>query len=485
MIEARSPANRMSADDLAYATIAEVAPRLAAGDISPLELTRACLDRIERLDGHINAFITRLADSALNEATRAEREIRLGGYRGPLHGIPIAHKDLFATRGVRTTAGSSIMADVVPDEDAAVVARLGQAGSILLGKLNMHEFAAGATNENRHYGAVHNPWDLRCIPGGSSGGSAAALAAGMCLAVTGSDTAGSIRIPSALCGTIGIKPTYGRVSCYGAVPLSWSLDHAGPMTRSAQDAALMLTVMAGFDSRDSATVERPPEDFGAGLQAGLSGVRIGIPHGYFDARPLQSDVARASSAAAGVLVDLGATRVEVEFSRLDDVIPIGQTIVRAEMAAYHQDWYAARPQDYSADLRERFEQSRRVSAIELVNAQRARERIRAEFWAALEVADVLVTPTTPMTATPIGASIVDFDGREQEFGDQVVRFTYPFNLTGWPALSIPCGFDRNGLPIGLQLAARPWHEALLFRVGHAYQQATDWHRRRPTLGVAA
>jgi aspartyl-tRNA(Asn)/glutamyl-tRNA(Gln) amidotransferase subunit A len=475
----------MSTDNLAYATIAEVAPRLAAGEISPVELTRACLDRIDRLDGQINAFITLLADSALNEAIRAEQEIRRGGYRGPLHGIPIAHKDLFATRSVRTTAGSSILADVVPDEDATVVARLRQSGSILLGKLNMHEFAAGGTNENRHYGAVHNPWDLRCIPGGSSGGSAAALAAGMCLAATGSDTAGSIRIPSALCGTTGIKPTYGRVSCSGAVPLSWSLDHAGPMTRGVEDAALLLNVMAAFDTRDSASVERPPEDFGAGLQAGVGGVRIGIPHGYFDAQPLQADVARACSAAAQVLVDLGATPVDVEFWRLDDVIPIGQTIVRAEMTAYHQDWYAARPQDYPADMRERFEQSRRLSAIELVDAQRARERIRAEFWAALELADVLVTPTTPMTATPIGASTVDFDGRQQPFGDHIVRFTYPFNLTGWPALSIPCGFDRNGLPIGLQLAARPWREALLFRVGHAYQQATDWHQRRPALAVAA
>ena len=260
----------MSAEDLAYATIADVAPQVASREISPVELTQACLERIDAFDHQINAFITVLADSALQSARRAERAIGRGAYIGPLHGIPIAHKDLFATSGVRTTAGSSILAGHVLNEDATVVARLRDAGAVLLGKLNMHEFASGATTENRHYGATCNPWDLRCIPGGSSGGSAAALAAGMCLACTGSDTAGSIRIPSAFCGVTGIKPTYGRVSCYGAVPLSWSLDHAGPMTRSVEDAALMLNPMAGFDWHDSSTVDRPSEDFNGSLRAGIS-----------------------------------------------------------------------------------------------------------------------------------------------------------------------------------------------------------------------
>jgi aspartyl-tRNA(Asn)/glutamyl-tRNA(Gln) amidotransferase subunit A len=256
------------------------------------------------------------------------------------------------------------------------------------------------------------------------------------------------------------------------------------MTRSVEDAALMLNPMAGFDWHDSSTVDRPSEDFNGSLRAGISGVRIGITRGYFE-QPLQPDVARACSAAIRVLSELGATLVDVEFAGLEDVIPIGETIVGSEMTAYHQQWYVARPHEYPDAMRKRFEQSRRLSAIELLNAERARERIRAEFWTALQRVDVLVTPTTPMTAIRIGRSTVDFDGRAQAFDDQVVRFTYPFNLTGWPALSIPCGLDRGGLPIGLQLAGRPWQEALLFRVGHAYQQSTEWHRRRPSLGRAA
>jgi aspartyl-tRNA(Asn)/glutamyl-tRNA(Gln) amidotransferase subunit A len=454
------------ATDLAYATIGELAPRIEQQDISPLELTRACLARIAALDGQVNAFITVLEESALREAEQAEREIRAGRYLGPLHGIPIAHKDLYYTAGVRTTAGSKIMRDFVPDEDAAVVARWRQAGTVLLGKLNMHEFAAGGTNENQHYGAAHNPWDLARIPGGSSGGSGAALAAGMCLGATGSDTAGSIRIPSHYCGTTGLKPTYGRVSTYGVVPLSWSLDHAGPMARSAQDAALLLQAMAGFDARDSASVDRPVPDFSADLERGVAGLRVAVPRSYFT-EDLHPDVERAWRAAIGVLVDLGATPVEVDFSAVRESVAIGMIIVRSEMAVYHAEWFATRSADYSGPVRERLESMQGLLASEFIAAQRGREAIRAEFRTVFERADVLVTPTLATTAPLIGAEGPD------------TRFTYPFNLTGLPSLAVPCGFDSQGLPIGIQIAANLWQEALALRVGHGYQQATTWHRARP------
>jgi aspartyl-tRNA(Asn)/glutamyl-tRNA(Gln) amidotransferase subunit A len=469
--------------DLAYATISEVAPRLASREVSPVELTRACLDQIDRLDGQVNAFITVLAESALEEARAAEAEIQRDRYRGALHGIPIAHKDLLYTRGVRTTAGSSVLADFVPNEDATVVRKLREAGTLLLGKLNLHEFAAGGTSHNRHYGAVHNPWRLEHHPGGSSGGSAAALATGMCFAASGSDTAGSIRIPSHCCGTTGIKPTYGRVSCAGVVPLSWSLDHVGPMTRSASDAALVLNAMAGFDRADAATVDRPSEDFTSELDLDLHGLRVGIPSAYFT-EPLQPDVESAWRAAIETLVQLGATPVDVRFEALDRAVALGMTIVRAEMAAFHKPWYSERPEAYGP-LSERFQLAHAMSATDFVQAQRDREPIRAELWSVFDRADVLVTPTMPTTAGRIDSDLVEIDGAVYNTIENTTRFTYPFNLSGFPAVSIPCGFDRLGLPIGLQLAGPPWREALLLRMAHQYQQATDWHQQRPREYVSS
>jgi aspartyl-tRNA(Asn)/glutamyl-tRNA(Gln) amidotransferase subunit A len=458
--------------DLAFMSIAEAAPRLASRDLSPVELTQACLDRISQLDGDVNAFITVLADSALVEARTAEDDIKRGDYRGPLHGIPIAHKDLIYTRGIRTTAGSRVLRDFVPDEDATVVRKLREAGSILLGKLNLHEFAAGGTSENPHYGPVHNPWRMDHHPGGSSGGSSAALVAGMCLAASGTDTAGSIRIPSACCGTTGIKPTYGRVSASGVVPLSWSLDHVGPMTRSAHDAAIVLNAMAGFDRSDFGSVDQPVEDFTASLQQDLRGLRIGVPTTYFT-EPLQPDVSAAVDAAVATLIGLGATRVDVSFSALDCSVDIGMTIVRPEMATFHRQWYAEQPESYAA-LRERIEMGLQMPATEYAQAQLDRRGIRAELWSVFDSVDVLVTPTLATTAGRIGG--------EPEI---TTRFTYPFNLSGFPAMSLPCGFDHQGLPIGLQLAAAPWQESLLLRVAHQYQLATSWHQQRPRQEVSA
>lgn len=470
--------------DLAYASISDVAPQLATGALSPVELTQACLDRISQLNDSVNAFITLLAESALDEARTAEQEIQQGRYRGPLHGIPIAHKDLMYTRGVRTTAGSLVLKDFVPEADATVVRKLREAGSILLGKLNLHEFAAGGTSENPHYGAVHNPWRLAHHPGGSSGGSSAALAAGMCFAASGSDTAGSIRIPSACCGTTGIKPTYGRVSCTGVVPLSWSLDHVGPMTRDARDAALVLNAMAGFDRTDWASVERPAEDFTAQLNHDLHGLRIGVPTTYFT-EPLQPDVESAWRAAIQAFVGLGARPIDVRFNRLDRAVQTGMTVVRAEMATAHRDWFAQQPDAYTTPgPLERFALVRGMGAMDFIQAQRDRLPVRAELWSVFDQVDVLVTPTLPTTAGLIGSKVVSIDGAEYNTLEHMTRFTYPFNLSGLPAMSVPCGFDRQGLPIGLQLAGAPWQEALLLRVAHQYQQATDWHKRQPPVSVA-
>ena len=474
----------MSNEDLAYASIAELAPRIARKDVSPVELTRICLERIERLEPQVNAFITVLADPAMDEARAAEREIASGHYRGPLHGIPIAHKDLLYTRGVRTTAGSRVLKEFVPDEDAGVVARLKDAGTILLGKLNLHEWAAGGTSENPHYGAVHNPWQLDHNPGGSSGGSSAALAAGMCFAASGTDTAGSIRIPSHSCGNTGIKPTYGRVSCFGVIPLSWSLDHCGPMTRSAADAALVLNAMAGFDRRDPIGVDRPSEDFAGSLGESVRGLRLGIPVTYFN-EDLQPEIETAWRSSIETLVGLGAQPAEVRFNSLADAQRVGMSLVRAEMATFHAEWFARQPEDYGAGAHERFAVGPSMSAIEYVQAQRARLPMRAELWSVFDQVDVLVTPTLPTTAARIGATSVQLDGRVWAMDTQATRFTYPFNLSGFPAMSLPCGFDRHGLPIGLQLAAAPWREGLLLRIAHQYQQATEFHRARPTLTSAS
>ena len=460
--------------DLTALTITEAAGLLARGEVSPVELTQAFLRRIEGLDRALNCFITLTAEAALQSARQAEAEIRGGDYRGTLHGIPLALKDLYETRGVRTTAGSKFFADNVPSTDAVAVERLNIAGAILLGKLNMHEIALGVTNNNPHFGACHNPWNLDCTPGGSSGGSAAALAAGLCLGSLGSDTGGSIRIPASLCGVVGLKPTYGRASLRGVIPLSWSLDHAGPMARRVKDVAVLLQAIAGYDPLDPAAVDVQVPDYLAEIDHGVRGWRIALANDGFLKRA-DAEVLEAVHAAAQVFTRLGAEVIPAGLPNGRDAALNNGLIVTSEAAAFHRQRLAEHPEDFGADVRQRLQTGAAYTSTEYVLARRTQAELRRLFELFFNEYDVLLMPTTPIPAPSLDGP----DAVEQ--ARTLTRFTAPFNLTGLPALSLPCGFTRDGLPIGLQIVARPWAEAALLRAGQAYEMATEWHLRRPEL----
>lgn len=460
--------------DLTALTITEAAGLLERGEVSPVELTQAFLRRIEDLNRALNCFITLTAEAALQSARQAEAEIRGGHYRGTLHGIPLALKDLYETRGVRTTAGSKFFADNVPSTDAVAVERLNIAGAILLGKLNMHEIALGVTNNNPHFGACHNPWNLDCTPGGSSGGSATALAAGLCLGSLGSDTGGSIRIPASLCGVVGLKPTYGRVSLRGVIPLSWSLDHAGPMARRVKEAAVLLQAIAGYDPLDPAAVDVQVPDYLAEIDQGVRGWRIALANDGFLKRA-DAEVLEAVHAAAQVFTRLGAEVIPTGLPNGRDAALNNGLIVTSEAAAFHRQRLAEHPEDFGADVRQRLQTGAAYTSTEYVLARRTQAELRRLFELFFNKYDVLLMPSTPIPAPSLDGP----DAVEQ--ARMLTRFTAPFNLTGLPALSLPCGFTRDGLPIGLQIVARPWAEAALLRAGQAYEMATEWHLRRPEL----
>jgi aspartyl-tRNA(Asn)/glutamyl-tRNA(Gln) amidotransferase subunit A len=469
----------MTASDPAAWTLAGVARAIRARRLSPVEVTRALLDRIERFDPQINSFITVLRADALKAARAAEREIVRGRYRGPLHGIPYAAKDLFLTRGIRTTCGSRVLADFVPPEDAAVVERLRDAGAILLGKLNMHELAYGTTSVNPHFGAVRNPWDRERIAGGSSGGSAAAIASSFALLTLGSDTGGSIRIPSALCGIPGLKPTYGLVSRRGAYPLSWSLDHVGPMTRTVEDLAIALRAIAGHDPRDPASARVPVPGY-ARLQKGLGGIRIGLPRTYYFDR-LDEDVGRAVEEAVGELRRLGARILDVDVPGLGEASVAAFVTLFAEAAASLERWRLERPGDLGADVRGRLDVGAEAMAVEYIKAQRVRTGARANFRRAFERVDALVTPQLPIAAPRITETEVTIGGTTEGVPAALTRFTRITNLVGLPSLSVPCGFSASGLPIGLQIIGPPFGEPMVLRIGHAYERRAGWHARRPPV----
>jgi aspartyl-tRNA(Asn)/glutamyl-tRNA(Gln) amidotransferase subunit A len=468
----------MEASELCYLSLRSLGTLMQRQELSPVEATETVLDRVEKFDRQLNSFITMLRDQAMAQARAAEREIQDGHYRGPLHGVPVAVKDLYYTKGIRTTAGSKILSDFIPTYDATVVAKLQDAGAILIGKLNMHEFARGATNSSSLIGGCYNPWDTLRVTGGSSGGSGAALAAGLCYGALGSDTGGSIRIPAAFCGVVGLKPTYGRVSRHGVFPLSWSLDHVGPMTRTVADAALMLQVIAGHDRHDPTTRTAVVPDYTASLTGDIEGARLGIPQEFYFEQ-LDAEVADSVRAAVQTLERAGARVEEVSLPLSKYAAAAGRIISLTESAEIHEKFLKTRFADYSPDVRAGFVVGQLILGKHYMKAQRLRSLIRQEMAAVLRRVDALVTPTVPIAAPRTGQATVEIGAERVETMWALSRLTRPANLTGFPAISVPCGFTQGGLPIGLQLIGRPFAEATILQIAHTYEQETTWHQRRP------
>jgi aspartyl-tRNA(Asn)/glutamyl-tRNA(Gln) amidotransferase subunit A len=459
-------------DSPAFLSAAELGRAFARRALSPVEVTAHLLERIERLDSGLGAWITVTAERALEQARAAEVEIGRGAVRGPLHGVPVGIKDLIDVRGVRCTAGSKILAEHVPVRDAEVVERLAAAGTVCLGKQNLHEFAYGLTTAVSHWGACRNPWNRERVPGGSSGGAAAALAAGMCALALGTDTGGSIRIPASACGVVGLKPTLGRVSRRGVFPLAWSLDHVGPMARSVEDAALMLGAIAGPDPEDPWCAPRPTEDFARDLERGVEGLRLGLPRPLLF-EGLEPAVAASVEEAIRGLERLGARLVPLDTSGLEHLYTSFHAIIASEASAAHQSWMRERPEDYQELTRRALALGYSISAVDYVNARREQARVRTLVARLLEQADALLCPTLPRAALAIGEPV------SREPAEAWNRFTVPFNLTGLPAISVPCGYDPDGLPIGLEIVGRAFDEAMVVRVARAFERDTEWHRRRP------
>jgi aspartyl-tRNA(Asn)/glutamyl-tRNA(Gln) amidotransferase subunit A len=450
-------------------TLGEAGRALRARTVSSVELTRQAIGRIERWNSRLNAFLTITAESALEQARQLDGELAGGRDRGPLHGIPIAHKDLFLTRGVRTTCGSKLYENFVPDHDAAVVEKLDAAGVVSLGKLSMHELAFGITSTNPHFGAVRNPWNPEHIPGGSSGGSAVAVATEMVFMATGSDTGGSIRIPASFCGTVGLKPTYGRVSRYGALPLVFSMDHMGPLTRTVRDAALTLQAIAGYDGRDPASARRPAADFVPEEGCAIRGVRVGMPQEYFFDR-LDPEVESAVRAVLARAKELGAVVKPVQLPDMAALNAASMVIQYAEVAAMLEPRLRDRSL-FGKDVMALIDQGRLLPATDYVNAQRLRRKLQLEFRRVWSEADCLIMPTTAVAAPKIGETLVRVGAGEEDVRSAATRLVRVFNVLGLPALSLPCGLNRAGLPMGVQIAGPPFAEARILRIGAALEDS--------------
>jgi len=459
--------SNLSTNEGTSLTIQDAAEQLRKKRISPVELTKACLNRIEQLNPTLNAFITIMNDSALATAREAEADIQRGHWRGPLHGIPIALKDLVDTAGVRTTAASGVFKDRIPAQDADVVRRLKAAGAIILGKLNMHEFAYGASSVISYFGPVHNPWERSYSAGGSSSGSAVAVAAELCYCAIGSDTGGSIRQPAGYCGIVGLKPTYGRVSTQGVVPLSWSLDHVGPMTRTVRDAAIALETIAGYDP-DSAPVED--------LEKPTSSLKLGVPRALFF-EGLNSEIQAAMETALAVLQKITATQRDIEIPPVNDIALIVQ---RTEAYTYHWEYFSKTPELYHPDTLKRLKSGKDITTAEFDSARRKFDELRRSAPNLFKSVDLIITPTAPVPPFMISELLGDLDQlRAKEL--ITVRNTRPFNLLGLPTISIPCGFTKAGLPIGMQITGPPGGEATVLYLAYAYERATEWHKRKPKL----
>jgi aspartyl-tRNA(Asn)/glutamyl-tRNA(Gln) amidotransferase subunit A len=469
------------ASELSGLSIAAAAKLIRRGEVSPTELLESSLQAIGQHNGTLRAFISVNEASAKKAAAAAELMLSAGYDLGPLHGIPLGIKDNIGIRGERTTAGSRILEDWHPDKDATVIAKLKQAGAVFVGKTNMHEFAWGGTSANPHYGHVRNPWDTGKFPAGSSGGSGAAVAAGLCYGALGTDTGGSIRLPSAINGVVGLRPTYGRVSNSGIVPLAWTMDTAGPMTRTVEDCALVFNAIAGSDPTDPATASVPVDDYLSRMSVGVRGLRIGIVPRYFFSH-IQPDVKRAVEQALKTFEALGAHLVEVDIKHIEGNISAQLTIESAEPSTYHQKSLRERPGDFGEDVRTLLEVGEMLLATHYLQAQRYRSLLRNEFLEAFKRVDVFICPTLPFTATALGeTSVVIENGVEEDMLSAIMQFTGVASLTGLPSLNVPCGFDSGGLPVGMQIIGAPFTESHLFSVGHAFQCATDFHTRRPDL----
>lgn len=466
--------------DLAYSSITELAPRVRSGDLSPVRLVENSLARIGELEGSLNAFIDVYEDEALDAARALEQSAARGAYRGPLHGMPVALKDLVDVAGKVTTGGSTILRDNVAAADATVTRRLKDAGAIILGKLNLVEFAFGATGLNAHYGPAHNPWDTARISAGSSSGSGAAVAAGVIYGALGSDTGGSIRMPAALCGIAGLKPTYGRVSRAGVLDLSWSCDHVGPMTRRVSDAAHMMTALAGHDPADPASSHEPVPNFPDALGAGLEGVRVGVPRDYFfdDVDP---EIEAAVRTAITLMGSNGATAIDVDMPWVSAGRSINLGVILPEALSVHERWLQERRDDYGPMVRAWLESGLGISAIDYIRAQRARRGFNERMAEVMRGVDVLVTPTVPVQ-TPTIEECTPPRGKVGDWAStRLPIFTSIFDVTGTPSLSVNCGFTRAGMPIGLMISGKPFGEVMVLRVGDAYETLAGWWQRRPLL----
>jgi aspartyl-tRNA(Asn)/glutamyl-tRNA(Gln) amidotransferase subunit A len=459
-------------------TIQEAAAALRARKISSVELTTAALERIRALNPRLNAIQTLLEESALEAARQADEELSKKIDLGPLHGIPIAVKDVFETKGVRTTCGSKLFADFVPDRDAAVVDKLDSAGAVLIGKTGMHELAYGVTSNNPHFGAVRNPWDPERIPGGSSGGSGSAVASEMVFMAMGSDTGGSIRIPAAYCGTVGLKPSFGRVSRYGVMPLDFSLDHMGPLARSVRDAALTLDVLAGYDPRDETCSQRPVDSYVPPQGGAIPGLRIGWPENFYFDR-IDPAVVSGLKRMAAAAEQAGARITPVRVPDIAAINAVGRVILMSEASAL-MELFLGRRDSFGADVLALLDQGRLIPATDYVNAQRLRRIMQREFRAVWENVDCLLTPTAPMGAPKIGQATVRIGDETEDVRLASTRLVRAINVLGLPAVAMPCGLDAEGMPLGAQIIGKPFDEATLLRVAAAIEDATDFHNLRPS-----
>lgn len=469
----------MSTEKIYYLSISRLSDLIKKKEISPTELVEAYIRRIEALEPRLNSFITVLYDQARDDAKKIEKEIKAGRFR-PLHGIPYGLKDIFYVKGIKNTSGAKVFEHFVPDFDSTLFLRLKQAGAILLGKLNLHPLAYGVTGENEEYGNMHNPWNTDFITGGSSGGNASAVASGQCAFAIGSDTGGSVRIPSALCGIVGLKPTYGLLSRYGMTALAWSQDHPGLMTQNVEDCAFVLSLITGYDKNDPTSLNIKTPDYLNALKGDIRGLRIGLFKEIFET-PLDTEVRESFLNAINKLMMLGAIISEISFPIYHYSMPIASIIQMAEATNYHSELLRKNSERIYLPVRIRLEAGIFISANDYIQAQRARTLFYRQSIEIFKNVDLLATPTVPVTAFPIGKNSLIVNGEKTNVISLLTQYTRPFNLNGFPAISVPCGFSKDQLPIGLQLIGRPLGEPTILKVAYAYEQSTEWHLKRPPI----